>query len=196
LAAGRAGKAALAHAAAKLITLTHRRWAIPLLAELLRGDMAPGAAKFITLANRLQISRESLKSTLDALIDLDYVMRNPGYGHPMRPEYLLAEAGHDVAPACRNLLAWLNEHSFRDVAGRKWSLPVAYAIGMGLSRFGDLKTALRGITSRALTLALKDLTTAGLVNRQVIDSYPPGSDYQLTESGRRLLALLRPLVRR
>jgi DNA-binding HxlR family transcriptional regulator len=185
----------LPQAAALLINLTHRRWSIPLLAELLRGDVAPGATKFITLANRLQISRDSLKSTLDSLIERDFVMRNPGYGHPMRPEYLLAEAGHDIAPACRNLIAWLNEHGHRKLAARKWSLPVAYAIGHGTNRFGDLKTVLHGITARALTLALKDLAGAGLVNRQVIDAYPPTSSYELTCAGRRLMPLLNAIVR-
>ena len=31
-------------------------------------------------------------------------MKNPGHGHPMRPEYLLTSSGEELAPWCRRLL--------------------------------------------------------------------------------------------
>src|SRR5262245_47973361 len=88
----------------RLTVLFHRRWSVPILAELHRGDSHPGGSKFITLLNRLRISRDSLTATLGHLMHHDLVMRNPGYGHPMRPEYLLAEAGYDIAPGCVRLM--------------------------------------------------------------------------------------------
>jgi DNA-binding HxlR family transcriptional regulator len=168
----------------------HRRWSAPILAELLRGDTVQGGAKFITLANRLRLSRESLKATLDHLILHDYVMRNPGYGHPLRPEYILAEAGHDIAPACRDLMRILTQSELERAALRKWSMPALLAIGRGVRRFGALKIALSGITARALTLALKDLASARLVRRRVIDRYPPVTAYSLTRAARSLLVVL------
>ncbi|MGH2451320.1 MAG: winged helix-turn-helix transcriptional regulator, partial [Candidatus Limnocylindria bacterium] len=69
--------------------LFHHRWAAPVLAEL---DRSRGS-RFVTLSNRLALSRESLRRTLTALIDAGLVMKNPGYGHPLRPEYILTERG-------------------------------------------------------------------------------------------------------
>jgi DNA-binding HxlR family transcriptional regulator len=43
-----------------------------------------------------------------------------------------------------------------------------------------------GATPRALTLALKDLVDAGIVERRVHDEFPPGTSYRLTSAGRAL----------
>jgi DNA-binding HxlR family transcriptional regulator len=177
--------------AGQLANLLHRRWSTAVLSELHRGDAQPGGAKFITLANRLHVSRETLRDTLIHLIWLQLVRRNTGYGHPMRPEYLLTAAGTDVAPVCETVLKQLGR--LDDVAAlnrkmnRKWSLPTLFVIGRGASRFGEIKSVLPGITARALTLSLKDLAEAGTITRQVIDEYPPTTIYRLSAAGRRLL---------
>ena len=44
------------------------------------------------LQRRLDVTRDSLRRALDALIALGYVRRNEGYGHPLRPEYLITDA--------------------------------------------------------------------------------------------------------
>src|SRR5947207_13068422 len=67
------------------IRLFHHRWAVPVLAELRRER----GSRFVTLANRIGVTRDSLRRTLSALIDDGLVERNPGYGHPLRPEYVL-----------------------------------------------------------------------------------------------------------
>lgn len=181
----------------RLALLFHRRWAPPLLAELLRGETGAGGARFITLANRLkrvnngrEISRESLKATLDFLIRHDYVMRNPGYGHAMRPEYLLAEAGYQIAPHCQALLTKLQTMRMPLLAQRKWTLPAVFAIGQGIGRFGELKAILPRITARALTLTLKQLIEAGAIDREIVNRYPPSTNYRLMASMRSLLPIL------
>jgi DNA-binding HxlR family transcriptional regulator len=178
-----------------IIGLCHRRWSLPILAELQR-EVRPGGgggAKFVTLANRLNLSRETLRDTLDDLIARDYLMRNPGVGHPMRPEYLLTEAGHDAGPAAAALIKALHEHDLEDVALRKWSLPVLYVIAQGLARFGHIRSALPGLTSRALALALKDLHTAQLIRRSVTHEHPPGAVYEPAIRSRKLARMLAPL---
>lgn len=132
----------------------------------------------MTLTNRLGVSRDSLRRTLDALIDDGLVARNPGYGHPLRPEYILTYEGRRVAGVCDRLLAVLN--GLEDVALRKWSMPVVHALGAGPQRFSELRNALSGVSPRALALALKDLQGAGLVERTVTDDYPPATVYRLT----------------
>lgn len=162
-----------------LIDLCHHRWAIPVLATLhrLRGG------KLVTLLNALELPRATLSRTIDALTDLDFVMRNPGYGHPMRPEYLLTPFGEEVGPACGAVWARVVGHDLQGVVGRKWSLPVLWALGEGIDRFNESLAALPGLTPRALTMALTELEDAGLVERTVTTDRPPSVRYALTRPG-------------
>ncbi len=167
----------------RLDLLCHHRWSVGVLAELHRGG---GGAKFVTLERRLRVPRDSLVRTLAALRRLRLVRRNPGYGHPMRPEYLLAPAGERLAPACARLDAFLKRSGVAEQALRKWSLPVTLALARGAGRFGEVRDALPGITARALTLAFLALESADLVERRVTEGRPPGTAYRLTRRGRRL----------
>ncbi|MCH7547408.1 MAG: helix-turn-helix transcriptional regulator [Planctomycetes bacterium] len=175
-----------------LAGLFHRRWLVPTVAELylMKG------AKFITLLNRMEASRPALMQTLQDKTSLSYIRKNPGYGHPLRPEYILTDAGRAIAPNCVRLMGRLRKIDAMDVCLRKWSLPVLLAIGGKPSRFGEIRYCLGLITDRALTLALRDLVEAGLLNRRVIDSYPPTPQYQLAARARPLLPILRGLAGR
>ena len=55
-------------------------------------------------------------------------------------------------------------------------------------RFSELHAALRGVTPRALALALRDLEDARLVTRDVRPTRPPSTVYRTTPSARRLAA--------
>lgn len=169
--------------------VVHHRWSLPVLAEL----SAMGGAKFVTLMNRLAVARESLRATLDALIELRLVEPNPGHGHPMRPEYLLTAAGARIAPACARLVDALRELGVEEVALRKWSLPVARGLAEGEERFNGLKAQLPTVTARALSMALRALEDAGLVERRVVDGRPPTPVYRLTPRARPLAPLLRAM---
>jgi len=160
-----------------VIALFHHRWSAPVLAELLRQD----GSRFAALTGTLGIGRESLRRTLDALLALGLVGRNPGYGHPLRPEYVLTQRGKSVARRCATLLARADD----DVLLRKWSLPVLTALE-GPAHFSELRAALPGVTPRSLALALKDLQAAGLVERRIEDAYPPTAVYAPTARAREL----------
>jgi DNA-binding HxlR family transcriptional regulator len=167
----------------ELIALCHHRWSAPVLAELGRAR----GARFVVLVNRLGVGRASLQRTLAALVELGLVRRNPGYGHPLRPEYLLTPQGEEAASRCTRLLAAVDGKA--DVLLRKWSLPVLVAL-RGNRRFSELRDALPAITARALALALKDLERAGLVTRRVEETYPPSTLYAATPEARRLQRIL------
>ena len=168
-----------------LIKLFHHRWSAPVLAELERQR----GSRFVALSRMLGVGRDSLRRTLDSLIAQGLVERNPGYGHPLRPEYLLTDRGRDVARRCGTLLALLDGNA--ELVLRKWSLPVLVVL-QGPMRFSEIRASLAGITGRALALALKDLQLAGLIERRVDDqSYPPSVVYEATVEGRRLQRPLR-----
>ena len=42
---------------------------------------------------RLGLSRSMLTASLTQLIEAGWLQRNPGHGHPLRPEYVLTDAG-------------------------------------------------------------------------------------------------------
>jgi DNA-binding HxlR family transcriptional regulator len=153
---------------------------VPILAELHRS----AGSRFVPLANRLGLSRESLRQTLLALIELGLVMRNPGYGHPLRPEYVLTTHGRRLAPACAELVDALQRLDFEDGGLKKWSIPVLLELA-GERRFAELRDAL-GISPRALTLALKELAEAGLAERRVHSGFPPSTSYRATPRARPL----------
>ena len=169
-----------------VVALFHNRWSVPILAELRRQR----GSRFVTLARTLGVSRESLRRTLTALIDGGLVGRNPGYGHPLRPEYVLTRAGETLARVCSPLVDRLREGDLEDVGLKKWSMPVVYALSEGPRRFSEIRETLEGISPRALALALKDLEAAGIVDRRVTDDYPPATVYRLTSTGRPLAGLL------
>jgi DNA-binding HxlR family transcriptional regulator len=169
--------------------LFHHRWAAPILAELHRSK----GSRFVTLSNRLGLGRESLRRTLTALIDAGLVMKNPGYGHPLRPEYVLTEHGRTVAPACARLIATLERLDARAVGLKKWSMPAVLALADGECRYSELRKRLPGVTPRALTLALKDLGAAELVERRVTPDYPPSTVYRLRPKARPLARILATL---
>jgi DNA-binding HxlR family transcriptional regulator len=161
-------------------SLSRFRWTLPILAHL----ATTGGSRFVPLTAALGLSRDALRHTLDALIDLGLVMPNPGYGHPTRPEYVLTETGGRVAPACARLVEYVRRSDLDLVAFKKWSLPAVAALDRP-RRYGELRGAV-GATSRALTLTLKDLVAAGVVERRVYDEFPPTTSYRLTASGRAL----------
>jgi len=145
--------------------------------------------------HELGAGRESLRRALDELVELKLIARNPGYGHPLRPEYLVLPAGAALVPACADLVATLAELDATEPGLKKWSMPVVNALAGGPCRFSELRAALPGITPRALTLTLKDLVAADLVERTVTDGYPPSTLYRLTRVAGPLLDPLERLAR-
>ncbi len=169
-----------------LAALFHHRWTAPILAEL----HVSGGCKFVTLVNRLEISRDALGNTLRALAKAGWVGRNPGYGHPLRPEYILTRSGSRLGPSCVRVMQTLQRLGIERIGLRKWSLPIVYALTLGETRFSQLRAVWPDLTPRALTMTLKELQGAGVVQRFVADGYPPGTYYTLTARGKRLAASL------
>jgi DNA-binding HxlR family transcriptional regulator len=141
------------------------------------------------------VSRGALRAALDALIEERLVERNPGFGHPLRPEYILTPDGERIGSACARFTRRLAREGAEEAVLRKWSGPLLLAARDGARHFRDLRAALPGVTDRALTLALKELGAAGLLERQVLAGYPPTTRYALTAAGREISASLHAIRR-
>jgi DNA-binding HxlR family transcriptional regulator len=164
-----------------LIALFHHRWAPPALAVLTER----GAARFVELQRKLGVGRESLHRAVDSLLALGYARRNPGYGHPLRPEYLVTAPGRRAGTLCARVLT----AGDADVLLRKWSVPTLAQLDRP-RRFSELRAALGTVTPRALALALRDLEAADLVEREVLTTRPPSTLYRATAAGRRIAQLV------
>jgi DNA-binding HxlR family transcriptional regulator len=169
-----------------LAQLGRHRWAVALLALLAERK----GARFVELLNGLNTNRESLARTLEGCTASGWVMRNPGYGHPLRPEYILTESGWRIAHLCQSIEAARQKIGLAPASLSRWSLPVVYTIDKGSNRFQKISDGIIGTNPRALTQSLKSLVTQELVTRTVIDEYPPLPEYRLSNNGRKFARAL------
>jgi DNA-binding HxlR family transcriptional regulator len=167
--------------------LCHHRWAIPVLARM--GER--GGGRVAELVSALCASPGGVRQALDALIRLGLVTHNPGHGHPLRPEFVVRPEGTRIAAASRAVVQRIEQWSIQDVAFRKWTLPLVYALGEG-ARFSELRGRLPGITDRSLSEALQLMETARLARRVVHGGRPVAVEYVPTA----LAGELRPLLER
>jgi DNA-binding HxlR family transcriptional regulator len=163
-----------------LLQLGSHRWLVPLLVDL----AAHRGARYVELLHRLGLSRDSLTRTLNAAAAQGWVQRNPGHGHPLRPEYILTEAGKAAAARAAMIADAQGAIGLPPGGTTRWSLPLVAGIGAGHDRFNALSRLLAPATPRALSQGLAALSEQGLVRREVIDMRPPTSLYGLTGKGR------------
>jgi DNA-binding HxlR family transcriptional regulator len=133
-----------------LSDLTDKKWAIRSLAMMseLRG------VRFVHLVRSLGASQGGVKACLDFLLDQGLIVRNPGYGHPLRPEYILTEKGRPVAEMCESVDEALVEAGARAASQQKWVLPVLHTIDRGSDRFSLIRAGTPGTADRTAALAL------------------------------------------
>ncbi|KPA22421.1 HxlR-like helix-turn-helix [Shimia sp. SK013] len=160
------------------VNTTSRAWAIPILANLhygIAGRQAP-------LLAATGASRTAFGQSMDHLISIGLMERNPGYGHPLRPEFRLTELGVQAA-AIASKIDRVTANEDQDLLRRSWTLPVLTAIHRP-SQFNDIKRTLRTITDRALSQSLKKMEARSWVQRHVDGAArPPRSIYRAVNTG-------------
>jgi DNA-binding HxlR family transcriptional regulator len=76
------------------------------------------------------------------------------------------------------------------VVGCKWSVSVLRAVAEGINRPGALERHIEGISTKILSERLRKLGAYGLLDKTVYPESPPRTEYALTDSGRRLVAII------
>ncbi|MFI6444054.1 winged helix-turn-helix transcriptional regulator [Kitasatospora sp. NPDC050543] len=76
------------------------------------------------------------------------------------------------------------------VLANKWTFLLVAALRDGPMRFGVLMRRADGITQKSLTQTLRTLEREGLLTRTVYPTIPPRVEYDLTDLGRNVAALL------
>lgn len=165
-----------------LIQLGQHRWMLAVLAELERRE----GGRFAELHRSLGLPRDSLVRTIDAAILAGWAERNPGHGHPLRPEVILTARGRKLARPALALAKVLEDQGLVPAMLGRWSLPLVRALAEGSERFNDLARWLPEASPRALSQSLQRLVANDLVGRAVEPGYPPSTRYRLTAKGRAL----------
>ncbi len=75
--------------------------------------------------------------------------------------------------------------------GEKWSVSILVTLrGSGALGFNELRRGIPGVSQRMLAQALRRMTAARIVAREVLSTAPPRVCYQLTNEGDELFHLV------
>ncbi|WP_171129573.1 MULTISPECIES: winged helix-turn-helix transcriptional regulator [unclassified Ruegeria] len=163
-----------------LVNLTSRAWCLSILAALNAGT--PGRQAPLLAAT--QASRTSFRASLDHLIDIGLLERNPGHGHPLRPEFRLTPAGAEAAQMARKIIKAVPNADEFALLRKSWSVPVL-ALTQTPQRFSIMKTKLHRVTDRALSASLLQLEEGELIQRDInLSERRPYPTYCAINAGR------------
>lgn len=172
------------------VNITSRAWAVPILSNLHAGI----AGRQAPLLAATGASRTAFSQSMDHLIEIGLLERNPGYGHPLRPEFRLTQMGvHAAAIAYKiqNVSAAEDQALLR----KSWTLPVLTSLHKP-RHFNDIKRNLHTITDRALSQSLKSMEQRNWVSRRVDDAArPPRSLYSAVNTGGMISQITAPEIR-
>lgn len=161
-----------------LVNITSRAWALPILWTLHEGV----AGRQAPLLAATGAGRTAFAQSMTHLIALGLLERNPGHGHPLRPEFRLTPSGVAAAAMASKIKGVCAEEG-QDLLRRSWTLPVLTLIHRP-RHFSDIKRDLQTITDRALSQSLKKMEERDWVRRKVDGAArPPRSVYHAVNTG-------------
>ena len=67
-------------------------------------------------------------------------------------------------------------------------------IFLGQTRFSELLESIEGINHKTLSIRLKDMVDMGLITKQIVEGWPPRTEYSLTEAGKGLRPILEQMA--
>lgn len=89
-------------------------------------------------------------------------------------------------------------HAFAETTSivfRRWNLEILYLLSVeNQLRYSEIRSFVKGISGRSLSLKLDEMEQLGLVARHVSTGKPPHVSYSLTDQGRLLTRLSLPMV--
>ncbi|WOF74705.1 winged helix-turn-helix transcriptional regulator [Parvibaculaceae bacterium PLY_AMNH_Bact1] len=165
---------------ALIVNITSKAWSLKILALLHAG--VPGRQAPLLAATNA--SRSSFASSMDHLVQLGLLERNPGHGHPLRPEFRLTEKGRAAAAIASKILATAPDKDAFAIVRRSWAVPVL-AVTETPKRFSTIKSGIGPITDRALSQSLCVLEQQKWLRREIdVSQRSPFPTYQAVNAGR------------
>jgi len=166
----------------RLVNLCSRSWAITAL-----GLMADGVSGRVSpLAAAAGCGRTSMLASVEHLVDLGLLENNPGYGHPLRPEYRFTDRGAGFAEWALELDSIVKTDGEKALLRTKWSLPLISCLPDEV-RYSEIRRQLLPVTDRALSASLGRLTDCRWIRRKVTGSIsPPTVSYRTLSTGKKI----------
>lgn len=172
------------------VNITSKAWAMPILSNLHAGV----AGRQAPLLAATGAGRTAFGQSLNHLIALGLLERNPGHGHPLRPEFRLTPQGVTAAAIAHRIHSVADEGD-QDLLRKSWTLPVLTALHAP-SYFNQVKRSLLPITDRALSHSLKSMEERNWVARQVDETArPPRPLYSAINTGRAISGITASEIR-
>ncbi|WP_106753292.1 winged helix-turn-helix transcriptional regulator [Pannonibacter carbonis] len=161
-----------------IVKITSRAWALPILDKLHLG--IPG--RQATLLAATGAGRTAFLQSLDHLLMIGLLERNPGHGHPLRPEFRLTPAG-EVAARMANEVLNIVKADEQDLLRLSWTLPVLTTLQTP-QQFGEIRRSLSSISDRALSQSLRCMEQRTWIHRRVDEATrPPRPFYSAINNG-------------
>lgn len=162
-----------------LVKLTSKAWSLRALALLHQG--VPGRQASLIAASGA--SRTTFVNSLRHLEQLGLLERNPGHGHPLRPEFRLTEKGRSLAPVAHRIVAAAGDEPGAILLRKAWTVPLLAVVRRPM-QFSQIKRALVPITDRALSTTLQQLHRQRWIERSVdVAKRPPRPLYFAAKEG-------------
>ncbi|ULQ56009.1 helix-turn-helix transcriptional regulator [Flavihumibacter rivuli] len=93
--------------------------------------------------------------------------------------------------------SWLEERCVLNkvlkLTGKRWVPEILLLVENGQNRFSSLKDNLPGISDNVLSTSLTELTSQGLIHKEIFAEVPLRVEYELTDSGKELARHLHAL---
>jgi DNA-binding HxlR family transcriptional regulator len=81
------------------------------------------------------------------------------------------------------------EATFR-IIGKRWTVLILREMFRGVTQFNRFHESIEGVTSKMLSLRLRELERNKIIIRKIISDHPVRVEYELTELGQKLGPLL------
>ena len=166
----------------RLVNLCSRGWALTALQLMARGE----SGRISPLAAAAGCGRNSMSASVEHLVVLGLLEKNPGYGHPLRPEYRFTERGAIIAEWALELNSIVKSDEEKALVRNKWSLPLVSCIPDEV-RYSEIRRQLVPVTDRALSAGLSKLIDNRWIRRNVNGNIsPPIVSYRTLSTGKKL----------
>lgn len=169
-----------------LVKVVSRAWALDILARIATGTPCRQAP----LLAATGAGRTAFASSLAHLVALGLLERNPGHGHPLRPEFRLTAQGEEMAGVAARIMGLAANRPQAPLLRRSWTVPIL-AVTAQPRHFTEIRSTLSPITDRALSQSLRVLEDQDMVRREVDGiARPPRPTYRAIELGAKIARVI------
>lgn len=164
---------------ATLVNISAKAWSLAILSAM--HESVPG--RQANLLTATGAGRSAFAQSMAHLVESGLIERNPGHGHPLRPEFRLTESGRRAAAIADAVVQAATDSPHKDLLRRTWTVPVL-ALLAAPRPFNEIGRSLGTVTNRALSQTLKSLEVCEWVVRTVDENArPPRAFYKSTGTG-------------